>query len=178
MAFESFLGEALADLLADFNRRGVDYALAGGWAFSALVEPRATTDIDLLIVLDRPSRESIQALLSSVFDSTIVHPTPMTFQGISMWRSVGVCREQEVVVDFLLADSDFLRTALARKHRIALGALLVSVLTLEDLILLKTIAGRLQDQADLEKIAERKSDLQIDWSYVDKWKATLGLNKR
>ena len=178
MASESFLAEALADLLADFNRRGVDYALAGGWAFSALVEPRATTDIDLLIVLDQPSRESIQALLSSAFDSTIVHQAPMTFRGISMWRSVGVHREQEVVVDFLLADSDFLRTALARKHRIELGTLAVTVLTIEDLILLKTIAGRLQDQADLEKIAARKSELQIDWAYVEQWKSTLGLNKR
>jgi hypothetical protein len=175
MASEPLL-ETLTDLLSDFNRRGVDYALAGGWAFSALVEPRATTDIDVLIVLDRPSREAIRSLLSSVFESTIVHPTPMRLRGIAMWRSVGMRREQEVVVDFLLADSDFLRGALTRKHRIELGSLPVSVLTIEDLMILKMIAGRLQDQADLEKITARQGQLQIDWAYVDRWKAALGIH--
>lgn len=175
MASEPLL-ETLTGLLSDFNRRGVDYALAGGWAFSALVEPRATTDIDVLIVLDQPSQEAIQSLLSSVFESTIVHPTPMRLQGITMWRGVGVRHEQEVVVDFLLADSDFLRGALTRKHRIELGALPVSVLTVEDLMLLKMIAGRLQDQADLEKITARQGELQIDWAYVDRWKAALRID--
>lgn len=175
MASESFLAEALADLLANFDRRGVDYALAGGWAFSALVEPRATTDIALLILLEEPSSEAIRSLLAPLFDSIIVPPAPMTVRGISMWRSVGVRREQEVVVDFLMADSDFLRAALARKHRIELERLAVAVLTLEDLILLKMLAGRLQDQADLEKIEARKSQLQIDWAYIDRWKTTLAL---
>lgn len=71
MASESLLAEAVADLLADFNRRSVQYALAGGWAFSALIEPRATTDIDVLILLDRPSSESIHSLLAPLFESLI-----------------------------------------------------------------------------------------------------------
>jgi len=43
---------------------------------SALVEPRATTDIDLLMLIEQPSREGIQSLLSPQFDSTVVHPAP------------------------------------------------------------------------------------------------------
>ncbi len=175
MAFESFLAEALADLLADFDRRNVQYALAGGWAFSALIEPRATTDIDLLILLDRPSRETIQSLLAPLFESLIVHPAPMTMRGISMWRTVGVRRREEVVVDFLLADSAFLQAALSRKQQIPWRGESVSIVTLEDLILLKMLAGRLQDQADLEKIEARRSEFQIDWAYVNKWKAALGV---
>jgi hypothetical protein len=90
MAAESILVRAFSDLITDFNRRGVTYALAGGWAYSALVEPRATTDIALLILLDPPSREQIQTLVSSLFDSTIIHPSPMVFQGISIWRIVEI----------------------------------------------------------------------------------------
>ena len=123
MAAEPILVRALSDLITDFNRRGVTYALAGGWAFSALVEPRATTDIDLLILLEPPSREQVQALLSSLFDSTIIHPAPMVFQGISIWRIVGIRSDQEVIVDFLLADSAYLRTALERRHTVAFGTL-------------------------------------------------------
>jgi hypothetical protein len=178
MASESDLAKTLTELLAEFNRRNVQYALAGGWAFSALVEPRATTDIDLLILLDAPSQETIQSLVSSVFSSIIVHPSPMKTKGVSIWRGVGLRDKHEVVVDFLLADSAFLQSALARKQQITFGAQLVSILTLEDLMLMKMIAGRLQDLADLEKIEARKTQLQIDWTYVEHWKTTLGLEKR
>ena len=36
MAAEPILIRAFSDLITDFNRRGVAYALAGGWAYSAL----------------------------------------------------------------------------------------------------------------------------------------------
>ncbi|MEI8015622.1 MAG: hypothetical protein WCH20_12395 [Nitrospira sp.] len=175
MASEPILVHALSDLVTEFNRRGVSYALAGGWAYSALVEPRATTDIDLLILLEQPSREHLQALVSALFDSTVIHPAPMVFQGISIWRIVGIRSDQEVIVDLLLADSEYLRTALARTRPVPFGALLVPILTLEDLVILKTLAGRLQDRADLEKIRAHQADLHIDWAYVDHWKKTLGL---
>ncbi len=175
MAAESFLVQALSTLIADFNRRGFEYALAGGWAFSALVEPRATTDIDLLILIEQPSREGIQSLLAPLFDSTVVHPVPMVFRGISIWRIVGIRGHQEVIVDLLLADSEYLRTALARRQTIQFDLLQVPILAIEDLILLKTVAGRLQDQADLEKIHARRDELHVDWGYVEGWKTKLGL---
>ncbi len=175
MAAESFLVQALSTLIAEFNRCGLNYALAGGWAYSALVEPRATTDIDLLMLVEQPSREGIHLLLAPLFDSTVVHPAPMVFRGVSIWRSVGIRGEQEVVVDLLLADSVFLRAALARRRMVVFDALQVPILTLEDLIVLKTLAGRLQDQADLEKIRARQDELHVDWGYVEGWKIKLGL---
>jgi len=178
MAAEPILVQAFSDLITDFNRRGVAYAVAGGWAYSALVEPRATTDIDLLILLEPPTREQVQALVASLFDSTIIHPAPMVFQGISIWRIVGIRSGQELIVDFLLANSAYLRTALERRHRVAFGALQVPMLSIEDLIILKMVAGRLQDRADLEKIHASQADLHVDWTYVDQWKTTLGLVDR
>ncbi|MBA2487636.1 MAG: hypothetical protein H0V35_16365 [Nitrospira sp.] len=52
------------------------------------------------------------------------------------------------------------------------------MLSLEDLIILKMVAGRLQDRADLEKIHARQADLHVDWRYVDYWKMMLGLVDR
>ena len=175
MAAESFLVQTLSTLITEFNQRTVQYALAGGWAYSALVEPRATTDIDLLMLLEQPSHDRIHSLLSPVFDSTVVHPAPMVFQGISIWRCVGIVGDQEVVIDLLLADSVYLRTALARRRTVTFGTLQVPILTIEDLVVLKSWAGRLQDQADLEKIRSRQADLHVDWMYVKEWKARLGL---
>lgn len=175
MAAESFLVQALSSLLTEFNRRRLQYALAGGWAFSALVEPRATTDIDLLMLVEQPSRQGLHALMSSVFESAVVHPAPMVFHGISIWRTVGIRGGQEVVVDVLLADSEFLLEALKRRRLVPFGDVEIAILTLEDLILLKMLAGRLQDQADLERIRARQEELHVDWSYVESWKAKLGL---
>ncbi len=41
MAAESFLAGALSDIIRHLNEQSADCALAGGWDFSALVEPRA-----------------------------------------------------------------------------------------------------------------------------------------
>lgn len=109
MAAESFLVQTLTALIMEFNRRGFNYALARGWAYSALVEPRATTDIDLLILVEQPSRERIHSMLSPLFDSIVVHPARTVFQGLSIWRCVGIRSDQEVVIDLLLADSEYLR---------------------------------------------------------------------
>ena len=75
----------------------------------------------------------------------------------------------------MLANSEYLRTALARARTVPFSALLVPILTLEDLVILKTVAGRLQDRADLEKIHARQADLHIDWAYINHWKKMLGL---
>ena len=57
----------------------------------------------------------------------------------------------------------------------AFGSLQIPILTVEDLILLKTLAGRLQDQADLEKIRARQNELGVDWDYVERWKTKMEL---
>lgn len=178
MAAESVLVETLTTLLAEFARRQVEYALAGVWAFSALVEPRATVDIDLLVLVDQPTQDAVRDLLSPVFASIVVHPDPMKFRDIAIWRAVGIKRGQEVVVDLLLAQSAYLRTALARRQLVSFGDTPISILALEDLILLKLMAGRLQDRADLEKIESRRGELQVDWEYVTRWRVKLGLQER
>lgn len=172
---DTFLGRALSDVISHLSGQGVPFALAGGWAYSALVEPRATTDIDLLILIEHPSPESIRPMCAALFGSLVVDPRPTVFKGITIWRLVGQRHAQEVVVDLLLAHTDFLRHALSRRCTIELDDLPVPILTVEDLIVLKVLANRLQDQADLEKIRTRGADLPVDWDHVDEWKRRLGI---
>lgn len=175
MAPNTGLISALLQIVRHLNQARLQYALAGGWAYSALVEPRATTDIDLLIVLPDISRETIGHLFAPFFDSVVPHGTPMKFKGISIWRVVGIQNEEEVVVDLLLAESEFLQHALSRAQPIDLLGQSVPILTIEDLVVMKEFAGRLQDRADLEKIKQRQAELQIDWNYVCFWKEKLGV---
>ena len=176
MASESFLAGALSDIIRHLNEQSADYALAGEWAFSALVEPRATTDIDLVILLENPSGDTVAQLFTSIFESVVPHPAPMVFKGQSIWRVVGIRQECEIVMDLLLAESEFLRHALSRKKPVEFLGLPVPLLTLEDLILLKLLAGRLQDRADLEKIEQRRAELHVDWDYVKRWKTRLEIS--
>jgi predicted nucleotidyltransferase len=74
-----------------------------------------------------------------------------------------------------LAESEFLQHALSRAQPIVFLGHSVPILTLEDLIVMKEFAGRLQDRVDLEKITQRQAELQIDWNYVHFWKEKLGV---
>ena len=157
MASEPFLIAALSDVIGSLSRRGVEYALAGGWAYSALVEPRATTDVDLLILLQDPSPGKIAELFSSVFESIVPHSAPVSFKDILIWRVVGIRNNRESIVDPLLARSDFLRNVLARKKTIDFLGMALPIIT----VILKTIAGLLQDHADIERIRQRQSVLGL-----------------
>ncbi|MEW6544050.1 MAG: nucleotidyltransferase [Nitrospirota bacterium] len=174
MAPEPFLITTLKEVVRALNEWRTDYALAGGLAYSALVEPRATTDVDVLILLEATNSDQIARLFSGVFDSVVPHQAPMLFKGGSIWRVIGIKDEREVIVDLLLAHSAFHRQALARKRTVDFEGLALPIVTLEDLILLKAMAGRLQDLADIERICQRP-DLQVDWSYVEVWRDKLGL---
>jgi len=175
MASDTTLVSTLLKIVRHLNQARLQYALAGGWAYSALVEPRATTDIDLLIVLPDTSREAIGRLFAPLFDTVVAHGMPMRFKDLSIWRVVGIRNQQEVVVDLLLAESEFLQHALNRAQPIEFFGQNVPILTLEDLIVMKECAGRLQDRADLEKIRQRQTELQIDRDYVHFWKTKLGV---
>lgn len=177
MGPEPFLSTVLSDLIQGFNQQSLDYALAGGWAFSALVEPRATTDVDLLILLQEPSPEKISKFFHGMFDSVIPHPAPMVFDGVAIWRVVGFRNEREIIVDLLLAESEFLKHALTRKQTMEFLGMGLPIVTIEDLILLKTMAGRLQDLADLEKIKQSGAEVPIDWNYVRNWEKKLRLKE-
>jgi predicted nucleotidyltransferase len=174
MASELFLISILTAVARVLNERRMDYALAGGLAYSALVEPRATTDVDVLILLEATSSDEVARLFSGVFDSVLPHRAPMVLKGVSIWRVIGVKDEQEALVDLLLAQSEFHRQALMRKRIVEFQGLALPIVTLEDLILLKAMAGCLQDLADIEHIRQQP-DVQVDWSYVEAWRNKLGL---
>ena len=99
----------------------------------------------------------------------------MVFYGVSIWRVVGIRHEKEIIVDLLLAESEFLKQAPARKRTVDFLGMALPIVTIEDLIVLKIMARRLQDLADLEKIKQAGSDTPIDWASVRYWQMKLEL---
>ena len=115
--------DALANLSAIFQERGVAYALMGGLAVAAWGAPRATEDIDLLADLS-PSQELDAAL---------------------RLRS-----RSGPEIDVVCATRAWEREMLSRSIRLRLPqGLEIPVVAIEDLIVLKLMAGGPADVADL-----------------------------
>jgi Nucleotidyl transferase AbiEii toxin, Type IV TA system len=145
------------DLLAEFAREKVSYAVVGGYAVGHHAKPRATKDIDLLVSpsgdnLERVGRALVRfgAAPNVVAAARKLAPTEIVYLGIPPVR-VDILRSADGIDD--------VDATLARAVPATLGDLTVPILALDDLIANKRAAGRAQDLADLallEKVRRRK----------------------
>lgn len=174
MEINDTLTEYLKNVLKVLQEDQIEYALAGGLAYSALVEPRATMDIDLLVMLRATSIQDFFHRLDEQFDSIVMHKEPMQFHLIKIWRAVSFKNNREIILDFLLAESQFHQNVLKRAIKLDFWGLPLKVVTLEDLILLKKCANRPQDIADVANIYTRFND-EIDHDYVEFWSKKLDI---
>ena len=75
-------------------------------------------------------------------------------------------------VDFVPVEIDYQRTALRRARQETLaGGIVTRVLTVEDVIIHKLIAGRSRDDADVEAILDANHSLDGDYlnHWLDQW---------
>jgi predicted nucleotidyltransferase len=166
------------DLLQVMNilkENEIEHALMGGLAFSLLIEPRATMDIDLVIKVNETEMENLIRKFENKFKSIIPHKKPMIFNKIKIWRIVCKINTHESIIDFILADSEYLKNVLKRSISIDFTGYNLKIISLEDLIILKLISGRDQDKADLQKISLVASE-QIDLEYIKFWERELNFS--
>ena len=78
--------------------------------------------------------------------------------------------------DLLVARGDLLKSALGRAREMTIGFARVRVMSPEDIILLKLIANRRKDLADIEDIVALCAD--IDARYLREWAGKLNLYDR
>jgi predicted nucleotidyltransferase len=172
MEIKEALINQLQKVVNFLNEHKIGYALAGGLAFSALVEPRATVDIDILIMVKEKEMSGFIDLIKEKFESIIPHKEPMRFNEIQIWRVISFIKDREMIIDFLLAESEFHENVINRAIEIDFYSSKIKIITLEDLILLKKCAKRTQDIADLETISDIFKN-EIDQEYVDIWSNNL-----
>jgi hypothetical protein len=150
------LHQDFKDLLAEFARFEVKYALLGGYAVGYHGKPRMTKDLDLLISGLGGNLDRVASALSSFGASALVVDSARTMA------------ENEIVhfgvpplrVDLLRsADGIDAEAVIARAQPAKIGELEIPVIGIDDLIANKRAAGRPQDVADaalLERV-RRKS---------------------
>jgi hypothetical protein len=158
-----------------FEEKGVEFCIAGGWAVGIWSTPRATEDLDLLIVINKGEEHTITRYLGDSVRVVQTHKEPMKFNDVLIWRHVvSLTGSDDIfVLDMIIADKPFLKQAVKRRIWLEFRGEKLPIICIEDLILMKKISNRKQDQIDVENLLN--SNRKIDWDYIKKNASKLGI---
>jgi hypothetical protein len=147
---------------------GLDYAIGGALALTALAIPRDTKDVDISVF-------ATAGELDRVFDS-LERAGVMIDRGDAA-RSVArigmfTGRSGRTLVDVFIGDHPHFHAMRARRQQLAYpSGQRYWFLSAEDLCVLKLLFGRTKDVADLERVFAALPQLDLD--YIRQWVAQL-----
>ena len=136
--------------------------------------PRMTGDVDLLLADAGRGLESLEEMLTEAgWNVRRADPAGELLR---------ITHAEFGTADLLFAGTAYQRISIERAIRETVGDIDVPVLTPEDVVLHKLIAGRYQDLADIEAILETSPALDHDylsvwlrtWELEDAWKEITG----
>lgn len=167
------------DFVGIFERARIPYVLMGDMAVAAHGLPRPTHDVDFTIALPR---ERLSDLYKTATEAG--YTVPEAFEGGWVDEVAGMplvrlqtwVRGKTIDIDIFLAESRYQQELLKRKVHVHVEGLEAWLVSPEDLILLKLIAGRPRDYGDIVDIFFVQA--QLDESYLRRWAAPLGIADR
>lgn len=159
------LAEALGDLVAWLESERIPQAVIGGVAVALLAQPRVTQDIDAVIWLDTDGLESF--LTTGVAYGFA--PRISDAADFARMRRVILLQHQPtgVTVDLSCGALPFEEELIARARTLKVGPLKLRIASPEDLIVMKAVAHRPRDIADIEAILNVVP--QLDLARVRYW---------
>lgn len=157
MEIAKSLFETLKRLCLFFQKADIQFCLVGGLAVGILAKPRATEDIDLLVLIDEDDIETIGSRIRHDFDIIQEHEL-MHFKHATIWRVVfkGYLTEDTslVIVDLILANNKIYRETVADVIKFKIDNIEIPVAKPENLIKMKKLSNRPQDRLDIQAIEE------------------------
>ena len=152
---------AVSEISAILRQLSIDWALIGALAANRYrASPRLTQDVDLLLADAGPGLAELEAALSAS-GWTVVRADPSG-------ELLRLRHAEFGPADLLVAGTDYQQQAIRRARVEPLSPNeKIPVVTAEDVIVHKLIAGRYQDLADIEAILV--SPIDLDTSYIEQW---------
>jgi hypothetical protein len=173
------LTQALHEIAHMFESLSACYAVMGGLAVRIHGIPRPTHDIDFTAALPR---ESLHEFFDLAAKAGYTVPEPYLRGWIDHVANMPLVKirlyleDHGIDVDIFLAESEFQASLLARRRREGLEGGSIWIVSPEDLILLKLIAGRPRDLLDVQDILFTQG--QLDETYLRRWAVELGVSDR
>lgn len=137
-------------LVTALDDAGIDYALVGGLAVAVWGAPRATKDIDVL-VLPSALASALATLEARGFD---LPAAPMTFSDGMTVQRVSRIEGRELLTVDLLVVNETLTEIWSSRRRLETDGGPIWVISRDALIQMKAGAGRPQDIADIERLRD------------------------
>jgi len=147
-------------------KSNISFCIAGGIAVSLWGHVRATEDIDIIALLDETNETKFISALQNHF-KILPHKEKMlqsTFTPIK--RYVIVHNSFHFVIDILLATNDILKHCIQNSKLFSIKDIKIPVINLEDLIVIKCVAGRYQDIADIQALV--RGSIPVNKDYIVK----------
>jgi len=145
------------ELLSVFNAHNVKYLVVGGYAVSFHAQPRATKDLDVLILADPANAKAVYAALSE-FGAPLAD---IQIDDLANPRKFIRFGQPPVAIDILPGiDGVNFKEAWERRVEGVIdreSGLKAFFISRQDLIAAKLAAGRIRDLADVEEIREAEA---------------------
>lgn len=156
----------LREVTAALDRTGVKYALIGGLAVAYHANPPVTIDADFLVGTDSMD------VLEVLFQGEGWRVIPLIFatkrRGLPKY-GWAVRKRGRTDTDIISTSRDpYLSKAVCGAVPVSLGGVRVPMVTVEDLIVMKTLVGR---DKDLDDALALRTKIKVDEKYIRK---TLG----
>jgi hypothetical protein len=165
------LGTALDELRTFLEARGWSHCLVGGLAANRWGEVRYTQDVDLAVWADiGDENQVIDGLLKefSIRRGRFKAKSEGRLFALQ-YRVLLLQSKAGAPIDVALASSGFEAEMLRRAKTVAISrGRKFRTASAEDIIVMKTLAGRAHDWKDIEGIIARQRD-RLDWNYIHHW---------
>lgn len=160
----------LAAVQALLDRLGGQGVIIGGVAVTALGAPRFTADIDVVVLV---SVSGLPELLRAAEEFELL-PRIENAEQFARRNRVLLLRHKPtgIAVDISLGILSFEVEVVERSQLRDMGGLTLRLPTPEDLIVLKAVAHRPKDMADIAAIAQVHANL--DFAYIERWIGEFG----
>jgi hypothetical protein len=145
--------QVLKKIAKAFDAAAIPYMIIGGQAVLHYGEPRFTRDIDVTVGLEPHEAQPVLDVISDLgWQILVEHPGDFLQQTFVL---PVVDPLSKIRMDFIFSQTEFERQALRRSVAVSLETVPLRFVSLEDLIVMKMIAGRPRDMEDARKILQK-----------------------
>jgi hypothetical protein len=157
--------ELLRKLAVALENAALPYMVFGGQAVLLYGEPRLTRDIDITLGVDPSQPAPVLRVIEDLQLRILVGDVDGFLKQTFVLPVLDP--KSNIRIDFVFSLTDYERQAIARGKMVRLGGVDVRFVSLEDLIVMKVVAGRPRDLEDVATVIRKNPG--FDRAHVERW---------